>query len=115
MGDGLGFICVTDPNTIRQSTALMFLMHVRDLFVKEFGARGAATKLPLDMNAEFAPILKLEMERYSADDGASKLEKLRKEMQKVQDSMQDNIGKALDRGEAMDALADKTDSLNTQA
>lgn len=40
-----------------------------------------------------------------------KLEKLRREMDNVKSSMQQNIGKVLERGDKVELLVDKTDSL----
>lgn len=50
----------------RDSSAALFLKHINQLFDNEYGIRGKATKLKLDMNREFAPILKKEMVRSAA-------------------------------------------------
>jgi hypothetical protein len=45
------------------SSAALFLRHINQLFDNQFGIRGKATKLKLDMNRDFAPVLKKQMVR----------------------------------------------------
>lgn len=45
------------------SSAALFLKHINQLFDNEFGIRGKATKLKLDLNRDFAPTLKKQMVR----------------------------------------------------
>lgn len=43
------------------SSAALFLKHINQLFDNEFGIRGKATKLKMDLNRDFAPTLKKQM------------------------------------------------------
>ncbi|KAF0764181.1 hypothetical protein AaE_003110 [Aphanomyces astaci] len=69
------------------------------------------TKLKLDMQRDFGAILKTHMEMLSSQGGMLKLEALRKDLDGVKDSMQHNIGKVLERGDKIDLLVDKSESL----
>ena len=90
---------------------MIFLKHIKQQFDAQFAARARATKLKLDMNTDFGPSLKSQMEKFSTKDGMKKLEDLREEMESVKVSMQQNIGKVLERGDKVDLLMDKTDEL----
>lgn len=48
---------------LTKSSAALFLRHINQLFDNEFGIRGKATKLKLDLNRDFAPTLKKQMVR----------------------------------------------------
>ncbi|KAH9087999.1 hypothetical protein Ae201684P_020671 [Aphanomyces euteiches] len=89
--------------------------HIKAQFEEQFGVRGKMTKLKLDMQRDFGPILKTHMEMLSSQGGMQKLEALRKDLDNVKDSMQQNIGKVLERGDKIDLLVDKSESLNSSA
>ncbi|RLN13756.1 hypothetical protein BBJ28_00005175 [Nothophytophthora sp. Chile5] len=63
--DEVAYVCVTNE-AFGKSSAALFLKHINRLFDNEFGIRGKATKLKLDMNRDFAPKLKKQMVRHSA-------------------------------------------------
>ncbi|KUF90379.1 WD40 repeat-containing protein SMU1 [Phytophthora nicotianae] len=93
----------------------LFLKHINQLFDNQFGIRGKATKLKLDMNRDFAPTLKKQMETFSSDKGAEKLQALKKDLDNVKSNVQENISKVLERGDKIELLVDKTDQLNSQS
>ncbi|TMW60741.1 hypothetical protein Poli38472_000783 [Pythium oligandrum] len=112
--DEIVYVCVTNE-AFGKSSAAIFLKHINRLFDDQFGIRGKMTKLKLDMNRDFAPTLKKQMEIYSSDKGAEKIEALKKDLDAVKDSMQINIGKVLERGDKIELLVDKSDQLNSQS
>ncbi|ETN04618.1 hypothetical protein PPTG_14453 [Phytophthora nicotianae INRA-310] len=56
----VAYVCVTNA-AFGKSSAALFLKHINQLFDNQFGIRGKATKLKLDMNRDFAPTLKKQM------------------------------------------------------
>ncbi|GLD91807.1 hypothetical protein PINS_up000340 [Pythium insidiosum] len=108
------YVCVTNEAFGKNSAAL-FLKHINQLFDDQFGIRGKMTKLKFDMNRDFAPTLKKQMELYSSEAGMEKLEALKKDLNSVKDSVQINIGKVLERGDKIELLVDKSEQLNTQS
>ncbi|KAF1335496.1 Vesicle-associated membrane protein, partial [Globisporangium splendens] len=96
-------------------SAALFLKHINQLFDNEFGIRGKATKLKLDMNRDFAPTLKKQMETYSSAKGAEKLQALKKDLDSVKDNVQQNISKVLERGDKIELLVDKSEQLSSQS
>ncbi|TDH64892.1 hypothetical protein CCR75_000244 [Bremia lactucae] len=102
-------------NGLNGSSAALFLKYINQLFDHQFGIRGKATKLKLDMNRDFAPTLKKQMETFSSDQGAEKLQVLKKDLDHVRNSVQVNINKVLERGDKIELLVDKTDQLNSQS
>ncbi|KAJ0398928.1 hypothetical protein P43SY_005286 [Pythium insidiosum] len=105
------YVCVTNEAFGKNSAAL-FLKHINQLFDDQFGIRGKMTKLKLDMNRDFAPTLKKQMELFSSEAGSEKLEALKKDLNSVKDSVQINIGKVLERGDKIELLVDKSEQLN---
>ncbi|KAH9079024.1 hypothetical protein Ae201684P_000682 [Aphanomyces euteiches] len=108
------YICVADAS-VGRGAVTAFLKHIKAQFEEQFGVRGKMTKLKLDMQRDFGPILKTHMEMLSSQGGMQKLEALRKDLDNVKDSMQQNIGKVLERGDKIDLLVDKSESLNSSA
>lgn len=53
--------CADGSDVRAVSSAALFLKHINQLFDSQFGIRGKATKLKLDMNRDFAPTLKKQM------------------------------------------------------
>ncbi|DAZ99789.1 TPA: hypothetical protein N0F65_001298 [Lagenidium giganteum] len=112
--DEVVYVCVTEE-TFGKTSAQLFLRYIHQQFDNEFGIRGKATKLKLDMNRDFAPTLKKHMEQFSADGGQAKLQALKKDLDSVKESMQQNISKVLERGDKIELLVDKSDQLNSQS
>ncbi|EEY65654.1 vesicle-associated membrane protein, putative [Phytophthora infestans T30-4] len=110
----VAYVCVTNA-AFGKSSAALFLKHINQLFDNQFGIRGKATKLKLDMNRDFAPTLKKQMETFSSDKGAEKLQALKKDLDNVKFNVQDNINKVLERGDKIELLVDRTDQLNSQS
>ncbi|ETV71228.1 hypothetical protein H257_13602 [Aphanomyces astaci] len=108
------YICVADAS-VGRGAVTAFLKHIQAQFEEQFGVRGKMTKLKLDMQRDFGAILKTHMEMLSSQGGMQKLEALRKDLDGVKDSMQHNIGKVLERGDKIDLLVDKSESLNSSA
>uniref|UniRef100_K3W7G8 V-SNARE coiled-coil homology domain-containing protein n=1 Tax=Globisporangium ultimum (strain ATCC 200006 / CBS 805.95 / DAOM BR144) TaxID=431595 RepID=K3W7G8_GLOUD len=108
------YVCVTNE-AFGKSSAALFLKHINQLFDNEFGIRGKATKLKLDMNRDFAPTLKKQMETYSSAKGAEKLQALKKDLDNVKDNVQQNISKVLERGDKIELLVDKSEQLSSQS
>ncbi|ETW01841.1 hypothetical protein H310_06412 [Aphanomyces invadans] len=110
----VAYICVADAS-VGRGAVTAFLKHIQAQFEEQFGVRGKMTKLKLDMQRDFGSILKTHMEMLSSQGGMQKLEALRKDLDNVKDSMQQNIGKVLERGDKIDLLVDKSESLNSSA
>ncbi|RLN70521.1 hypothetical protein BBJ29_006132 [Phytophthora kernoviae] len=106
----IAYVCVTNA-AFGKSSAALFLKHINQLFDNQFGIRGKATKLKLDMNRDFAPTLKKQMETFSSDKGAEKLQALKKDLDSVKGNVQENINKVLERGDKIELLVDRTDQL----
>ncbi|EQC36278.1 hypothetical protein SDRG_06383 [Saprolegnia diclina VS20] len=112
--DEIAYICVADAS-VGKAAVTAFLKHIKVQFEEQFGIRGKMTKLKLDMQRDFAPMLKTNMEMMSSKGGMQKLDALRKDLDNVKESMQANIGKVLERGDKIELLVDKSESLNSSA
>ncbi|KAK8952948.1 Vesicle-associated membrane protein 711 [Platanthera guangdongensis] len=84
-----------------------FLEDIHGRFVKTYG-RACHTALAYAMNDEFSRVLNQQMDYYSNDLNADRINRIRGEMGQVRNVMIDNIDKVLERGDRLDLLVDKT-------
>ncbi|CAA7404409.1 unnamed protein product [Spirodela intermedia] len=130
---GFVFLVVADESTGR-SVPFVFLERVKDDFMQCYGASiNAGESHPLadeddddlfedrfsiayNLDREFGPRLKEHMNYcITHPEEMSKLSKLKAQITEVKGIMMDNIEKVLDRGEKIELLVDKTESLQFQA
>ncbi|KAL5666666.1 hypothetical protein ACJX0J_026774, partial [Zea mays] len=84
-----------------------FLEDIHGRFVKAYG-RAALTALAYAMNDEFSRVLAQQMDYYSNDASADRINRMRGEMDQVRSVMMDNIDRVLERGDRLEVLVDKT-------
>ncbi|OIV94203.1 hypothetical protein TanjilG_28142 [Lupinus angustifolius] len=108
--------CVVADESVGRQVPMAFLERVKDDFVAKYGGGKAATAPPNSLNKEFGPKLKEHMQ-YCVDhpEEISKLAKVKAQVSEVKGVMMENIEKVLDRGEKIELLVDKTESLHHQA
>ncbi|KAL6561863.1 hypothetical protein OROGR_002870 [Orobanche gracilis] len=113
--DGFTYCVVAEESAGRQ-IPMAFLERIRDDFVGKYGGGKAAITPANGLNKEFGPKLKEHMQ-YCIDhpDEISKLAKVKAQVSEVKGVMMENIEKVLDRGEKIEILVDKTETLHDQA
>ncbi|KAI3760241.1 hypothetical protein L1987_50634 [Smallanthus sonchifolius] len=112
-----GFIyCVVAIESVGRQIPMAFLERIKDDFTKKYAGGKAATAVANSLNKEFGPKLKEQMQ-YCVDhpEEISKLSKVKAQVSEVKGVMMENIEKVLDRGEKIELLVDKTESLHSQA
>lgn len=136
LDSGFVFLVVADEPTGR-SVPFVFLERVKDDFKKRYSSSikndgdphpladgdeeeddlfGDRFSIAYNLDREFGPKLKEHMEYcMNHPDEMSKLSKLKAQITEVKGIMMDNIEKVLDRGEKIELLVDKTESLQFQA
>ncbi|GKV31505.1 hypothetical protein SLEP1_g40189 [Rubroshorea leprosula] len=84
-------------------------------FKKRYGGGKADTATAKSLNKEFGPIMKEHM-KYIIEhaEEIEKLLKVKAQVSEVKSIMLENIDKALERGENLTTLADKTENLRNQ-
>ncbi|XP_038710027.1 vesicle-associated membrane protein 711-like [Tripterygium wilfordii] len=107
--DGLTVLCMTDDASERR-TPFAFLEDIHQKFVRTYG-RAIHSAPAYAMNDEFSRVLSQEMDHYSNDPNADRLNRLKGEMSQVRSVMIDNIEKVLERGERLALLVEKTSTL----
>ncbi|CAG8452498.1 7072_t:CDS:2 [Paraglomus brasilianum] len=90
-----------------------FLEDIKQRF-KVYSKDRIDTALAYGMN-EFSKIIAERMEYYSSNPNADRIRQVHGEIEQVKDVMVHNIERVLERGERIELLVDKTDSLNQQA
>ncbi|KOM34428.1 hypothetical protein LR48_Vigan02g057800 [Vigna angularis] len=100
--------CVVAVESAGRQLPIAFLERVKEEFSKKYGAGKAATASAKSLNREFGPKLKQQMQ-YCVDhpEEINKLAKVKAQVSEVKG--------VLDRGEKIEMLVDKTDSLRSQA
>lgn len=107
--DGLSVLCMADDSLGRR-IPFAFLEDVHQRFVRTYG-RAVLTAQAYAMNDEFSRVLSQQMEYYSSDPSADRINRLRGEMDQVRNVMIENIDKVLDRGDRLELIVDKTANL----
>lgn len=107
--DGLIVLCMADDASGRR-IPFAFLEDVHQRFVKTYG-RAIHSAAPYAMNDDFSRILAQQMDHFSNDPNADRLDRLKGEMSQVRSVMIDNIEKVLERGDRLSLLVEKTSTL----
>ncbi|CAN1806999.1 Vesicle-associated membrane protein 724 [Linum perenne] len=103
-------------DTLSKQISIAFLERMKADFKKRYGGGKADTAIPKSLNKEFGPIMKEHM-KYIADhaEEIEKLLKVKAQVSEVKSIMLGNIDKAIERGENITNLVDKTENLRDQA
>ncbi|XP_027331967.1 vesicle-associated membrane protein 724-like isoform X1 [Abrus precatorius] len=108
--------CVVAKESVGKQISIAFLERVKADFKKRYGGGKADTAVAKSLNKEFGPVMKEHM-KYIIDhaEEIEKLIKVKAQVSEVKSIMLENIDKAIDRGENLTILADKTETLRSQA
>ncbi|KAH7659955.1 vesicle-associated membrane protein 7 [Dioscorea alata] len=104
--DGITVLCMADDSAGRR-IPFAFLEDIHGRFVKTYG-RACHTALAYAMNDEFSRVLSQQMDFYSGDPNADRINRIKGEMSQVRNVMIENIDKVLERGDRLELLVDKT-------
>ncbi|KAF3672420.1 Vesicle-associated membrane protein [Capsicum annuum] len=104
--DGLTVLCMADDSAGRR-IPFAFLEEIHQRFVRTYG-RAVLSAQAYGMNDEFSRVLSQQMEYYSSDPNADRINRLKGEMSQVRNVMIENIDKVLERGDRLELLVDKT-------
>lgn len=107
--DGLTVLCMAD-DTAGRRIPFAFLEEIHQRFVRTYG-RAVLSAQPYGMNDEFSRVLSQQMEYYSNDPNADRINRLKGEMSQVRNVMIENIDKVLERGDRLELLVDKTNNM----
>ncbi|XP_058076542.1 vesicle-associated membrane protein 724-like isoform X1 [Magnolia sinica] len=113
--DGYAY-CVVAKESVGKQVSIAFLERLKADFKKRYGGGKADTAMAKSLNKEFGPLIKEHMQ-YIIDhaEEIGKLSKVKDQVSEVKNIMMENIDKALDRGERLDVLQDKTEELRDHA
>lgn len=107
--DGLTVLCMAD-DTAGRRIPFAFLEEIHQRFVRTYG-RVVLSAQAYAMNDEFSRVLSQQMEYFSNDPNADRINRLRGEMSQVRTVMIENIDKVLERGDRLELLVDKTNNM----
>jgi len=111
--DGITYLCMADEEFGRR-IPFAFLEDIKNRFKATYGDRGK-TAIAYGMNTDFSRVLQNQMDYYSNNPGADRITRVRGEIDEVKSVMVTSIEKVLERGERIELLVDKTESLNQSA
>ncbi|KAL5701204.1 hypothetical protein ACHQM5_026567 [Ranunculus cassubicifolius] len=113
--DGYAY-CVVAKESAGKQLSIAFLERVKADFKKRYGGGKADTAIAKSLNKDFGPVMKEHMQYIiNHADEIGKLSKVKAQVSEVKNIMLDNIDKALDRGQKLDVLTEKTIDLRSQA
>lgn len=111
--DGITYLCMADEEFGRR-IPFAFLDDIKNRFRATYGDRGK-TAIAYGMNTDFSRVLQNQMDYYSNNPSADRINRVRGEIDEVKSVMVHNIEKVLERGERIELLVDKTENLNQNA
>jgi len=108
-------LAITDDD-FERSQAFQFLESVKEKFSRQFGER-AQNAIPYSMNTEFSLVICSEIKRHNTPEqrDPDRISSLQEEVDQVKDIMVANIDSIVERGEKLDLLVDKTETLSSNA
>lgn len=110
---GLTYLCMADES-LGKRLPFTFLADIQQHFEGRYAAV-AGGAVAYEMNTEFAPTLRDRMHFFNTDPRADTLSRVRGEVVELKNVMVDNIEKVLGRGERLELLVEKTDTMGSQA
>ncbi|XP_047153941.1 vesicle-associated membrane protein 724 isoform X2 [Vigna umbellata] len=112
--DGYAY-CVVAKESVSKQISIAFLERVKADFRKRYRGGKADTAVAKSFNKDFGPVMKEHM-KYIIDhaEEIEKLIKVKAQVSEVKSIMLENIDKAIDRGENLTILADKSETLHSQ-
>jgi len=111
--DHLIYLCMADEEFGRR-IPFAYLEDLKGRFKVSYGDRGK-TALAFAMNEDFSRVMKNLMEYYSNNPNSDKLNKLKGDVDEVKNVMVQNIERVLERGERIELLVDKSETLSNSA
>ncbi|KAJ3674577.1 hypothetical protein LUZ60_005193 [Juncus effusus] len=107
--------CVVAAESVARPISIACLERIKDEFLKKY-AGGKAATAPANGLKEFGKKIKEQM-KYCMEhpEEVSKVSKVQQQVNEVKNIMMENIDKALNRGQQIEVLVDKTDILRDQA
>ena len=106
-------MCMADEEMSRR-IPFAFLADIKNRWKATFGTAGR-NAMAYGMNDEFARVLAKQMDYYSHNPEADRINQVRGGLEDVKTIMVSNIEKVLERGERIELLVDRTDNLSAQA
>ncbi|EDO43738.1 predicted protein [Nematostella vectensis] len=114
--DGLVYLCMADKE-FGKKDPYAFLEEIKRRFSNSSLKARARTAQSFEFKRDFAQVLATQMALYSDPGraGGDAINKVQREVDEVKDVMTKNIEKVLERGERIDILMDKAETLDNSA
>lgn len=112
--NGITFLCMADEDVKRRVT-FAFLEDIKRLWRAKF-ANIEATAIAFSLQESFAPVLKQQIEHYTASPGSTDtIGKVQQQIEGVKDKMFQNIDQLIDNSEKIELLVEKSENLRSEA
>jgi len=111
---GITILCLTE-DTFDRKTAFAFLFDTKDRLFSRFEESVLQTASAFALNDEFSRLLSNQMDYYSHNPAADKINSARAQLNDTKHKMHSNIEKLLSRVEKVDLLVGQTDFATQQS
>ncbi|TPX63015.1 hypothetical protein PhCBS80983_g00069 [Powellomyces hirtus] len=108
--NNITFLCLADDGFGRR-IPFAFLEDLKQKFTAAYGADRPQSAIAYGLN-EFSKTIETQMDHFNSDTTSDRFRQVQGEIDQVRDVMVHNIEKVLERGDRIEILVDKTDSLN---
>lgn len=107
--DRIIYMCISDAEFPRQR-AFAFLSDIKTKFLSLYGLT-AATALPYAMNTEFPGVMATQMNRCNDNSPYDNIDRVQAQVDELKDIMVENIEKVMERGEHLNLLVERSETL----
>lgn len=111
--DQFAYLCVAEQK-VGKIAPMKFLKDLKNAFREQFGDR-ANTARAMAYDADFKPVMRRLMSQATSSYGDEKIVAVRSELDQAKQIMEKNIDKAIDRGEKLSILVDKSENVKSRA
>eukprot|EP01100_Stratorugosa_tubuloviscum_P002948 TRINITY_DN16_c0_g5_i1.p1 TRINITY_DN16_c0_g5~~TRINITY_DN16_c0_g5_i1.p1 ORF type:complete len:257 (+),score=87.41 TRINITY_DN16_c0_g5_i1:109-771(+) len=111
---GVTYMCMADKSFPRR-ICFLFLEDIKNRFLAMYGEEQIRRAMAYTMNEDFSRSLSSLTNYYSNDPSVDRILQAKQQIEDTRQVMVENIELLLTRGEKIDLLVEKTDTLNVQA
>lgn len=114
VSNNITYLCMSDDPKAKR-VPFAFLNDIKTKALERYGLVTLQSAIAFALNQDFSPILSGRMDAFNTDPSTDRLVGLNQQIEGVREHMIGNIERVLQRGEHIELLVDKTESLSQQA
>jgi vesicle-associated membrane protein 7 len=115
---GICYLALSQNAPNKHRIPYAFLNESRERFLAQYGRDAPLAAIAFSYNEAFAPVLATAMDFYNSEEAERNIDnigRVKTQIEEVKENMVQNISSLLERGDRLELLVERTDTLNQQA